>query len=87
MIERDLLVGCIACGLGFALVFSGLVNSDRFFSMPTPERLVRHLGRSCARWVLSLAGLVIILLGMKIFVSPHSSTDIRPSASAPGIGR
>ncbi len=92
MPERDLLVASVACGLGCLLIFSGCVNNERCFAMPTLYWLTARVGRTPARWIVSVAGVVMILMGCKIIVyeqgwRPAQEAEMNPARRSAGDER
>ena len=63
MFERDLLVACVAFGLGLSMIYASAVNSGWYFENFLIRRVETSRGRPAARRTLGLAGSVIILLG------------------------
>ncbi len=64
MFERDLLVACVAFGLGLSMLYSAAVNSGWYFDSFLIRRVEESRGRAAARRALSVAGSLIILLGV-----------------------
>jgi len=64
MFERDLLVACVACGLGLSMLYTAFVNSGWYFENFLIRRVEESKGRPSARRTLGVAGSLIILLGV-----------------------
>ena len=71
MFERDLLVSFIAFTLGLLMVSSALMNYERAFEMRTPQYLTEMIGRTGARLVMGLIGLLIVVMGAYILCAPY----------------
>ena len=78
MFERDLLVSFIAFALGLLMVSSALMNYERAFEMRTPQYLSEMIGRTGARLVMGLIGLLIVVIGA-IFCALRTFSRMNPA--------
>ena len=80
MYERDLLVAFIAFALGFLMISSALMNYERAFEMRTPQYLTEIIGRTGARLVMGVVGLMIVVMGIYILCAPYFFKNERSGA-------
>ena len=70
MFFRDLLVACVASGLGLSMIHVALVNRGWWFE----NFLIRHIessrGRQAARKALGIDGTTMIVIGLWTLVAP-----------------
>ncbi len=97
MYERDLFIGLVANVLGGLLIVAALRNDPRCFEMRTPMMIAQLWGRTAARLILSLVGIMMVAVGCYLWfgretVSPgqplsprQPTTSNYPTAQPAGI--
>lgn len=97
MYERDLFIGLVALVLGGLLLVAGIRNDARCFEMRTPMMMAQMWGRTTARLILSLVGIMMVAVGCYLWfgrdtVLPwqsaapsHPATSDLPAAQPAGL--
>jgi len=79
---RDLLVACVAGGLGLSMIQVALVNRGWWFENFIIRQIESSRGRPAARKTLGLGGVAMIAIGVWTLLAPWIRSSDR-SASAP----
>lgn len=68
--ERDFFVGAVAGTLGISLLALSITNRESYFEMRTPSLLTKWVGRERARWIVGLAGTLMVALAVYVVATP-----------------
>jgi len=80
---RDLLVACVAGGLGLSMIQVALVNRGWWFENFIIRQIESSRGRSAARKALGIGGTAMIVIGAWTLFSPWIKNGDRGSAVPP----